>query len=156
MPTFVKQSRLLAPARAVFAWHQSPGALQALIPPWEPVTVEQPPKSLRDGEIAVLVMKVGPLKRRWVARHFGFEDRGDDGGVFNDEQVKGPFASWTHRHSVVADGPGACVLEDHIVYRLPLGAVGQFFAGWFVRRKLERMFAFRHEATRKAVEAGAR
>jgi len=149
---FFKTSRINASAREVFAWHQSRGALEALIPPWEKVTVEQPPRSLGDGEIAVLVMRVGPIRQRWVARHFGFVDRGDEGGEFCDEQVKGPFAAWVHRHIVRADGAGHCVLEDRIKYELPLGWLGRTFGGAFARRKLERMFEFRHEATRRAVE----
>jgi ligand-binding SRPBCC domain-containing protein len=35
-----------------------------------------------------------------------------------------------------------------------MGWVGQFVAGWHIRRKLERMFAYRHEATKRAVQAG--
>lgn len=154
MPTFVKSSELPAPARVVFAWHQTPGALGALIPPWEPVTVERAAPSLGDGHEAVLVMRIGPFTRRWVARHTGFIDRGDDGGEFTDTQVKGPFAEWVHRHVVRARGPAACVLEDAITYRLPLGVVGHLLAGWYVRRKLDRLFAYRHEATRRAVCAG--
>lgn len=154
LQVYTKTSEIQAEARAVFAWHQSPGALTALIPPWERVTVEQAPASLADGQTAVLVMHLGPFKLRWVARHSGFVDRGEDGGEFTDTQVSGPFASWVHRHSVRAVGAGRCVLEDRIEYALPMGWVGQFVAGWHVRRKLDRMFAYRHEATKRAVRVG--
>ncbi len=135
----------------MFAWHQSPGALKTLIPPWERVSVEQAPASLGDGEIAILVMNAGPMKLRWVARHRDFIDRGDAGGEFTDEQASGPFAHWRHRHIVRATGPARCVLQDHIDYALPLGKLGEFVAGWHVRRKLNRMFDYRHEATKAAV-----
>ncbi|MFN0132424.1 MAG: SRPBCC family protein [Phycisphaerales bacterium] len=151
IPTFAKSSVIDASARVVFAWHNSPDALRALIPPWEPVTVERAPASLADGQMAVLVMRMGPLRLRWVARHQGYVDRGDEGGEFTDVQVSGPFASWSHRHIVRADGPSRCVLEDRIEYRLPLGRLGEIVAGGHVRRKLARMFAFRHEATSAAV-----
>jgi hypothetical protein len=36
---------------------------------------------------------------------------------------------------------------------LPLGVLGRAFAGWFVRRKLNKLFAYRHEVTRKAMAA---
>jgi ligand-binding SRPBCC domain-containing protein len=153
MATFRKRSRLEAPADRVFAWHQTPDALSELIPPWEKVRVETPPASLRDGERAVLVMRAGPFKLRWVAEHRGFVDRGPEGGEFTDVQVSGPFRSWEHRHLVTADGPDACYLDDTIEYRLPLGAIGRLFGGALTRRKLERMFDFRHEATRRAVES---
>ncbi len=155
MGTFHKRTRFNAPAERVFAWHQTPDALSELIPPWENVHVEQSPASLGDGQRAVLLMRMGPLKLRWVAEHHGFVDRGTEGGEFTDVQISGPFKSWEHRHLVTADGPDACYLDDTIAYRLPLGAIGRLFGGAMTRRKLERMFEFRHEATRKAVERAA-
>ncbi|MCH8507724.1 MAG: SRPBCC family protein [Phycisphaerales bacterium] len=142
----------MAPASEVFAWHQRPGTLNELIPPWEKVTIEQRPESLGDGARAVLVIRNGPLKLRWVAEHHGFVDRGLEGGEFTDTQVSGPFKRWTHRHLVEADGPGACWLDDRIEYQLPLGPLGKLFGGAMTRRKLERMFGYRHEVTRKACE----
>ena len=135
----------------MFVWHQSPDALARLIPPWERVEVEQAPASLGDGQIAVLVLRVGPFKLRWVAKHRDLIDRGEDGGEFTDEQVSGPFASWVHRHIVRATAPDRCVLEDRIEYSLPGGRLGEFVAGWHVRRKLNRMFEYRHQATKAAV-----
>ncbi len=140
----------------MFAWHQSPDALKTLIPPWEHVTIQQPPASLGNNDIAILVMHIGPLKLKWVARHHDFIDRGDAGGEFTDDQVSGPFASWIHRHSVRAISPGRCVLEDHIKYTLPVGALGNALGGWHVRRKLKRMFDFRHDATKAAVQEMAK
>ena len=52
---------------------------------------------------------------------------------------------------VVPDGPGASVLEDRIVYRLPGGRLAELAAGWLVRRRLDRLFAFRHRVTAEAV-----
>jgi hypothetical protein len=133
-------------------WHQTPDALKKLIPPWENVVVEQAPASLGDGATAVLVLHVGPIKLRWVARHRDFIDRGEDGGEFTDEQVSGPFASWVHRHVVRATGPASCVLEDRITYAVPLGWIGELLAGWHVRKKLKRMFNYRHIATIAALQ----
>jgi hypothetical protein len=150
---FSKSSEIQAYARDVFAWHQSPDALRKLIPPWENVIVEQAPTSLGDGATAVLVLHVGPFKLRWVARHRDFIDRGEDGGEFTDEQVSGPFASWVHRHVVRKTGPSSCVLEDRIKYAVPLGQLGELLAGWHVRKKLTRMFDYRHAATISALQA---
>lgn len=150
--SFMKSSEIPASARDVFAWHQRPDALKQLIPPWERVIVEQTPASLGDGATAVLVLHVGPIKLRWVARHRDFIDRGEDGGEFTDEQVSGPFTSWVHRHIVRAKGPASCVLEDRITYAVPLGWIGELLAGWHVRRKLQRMFDYRHAATVAALQ----
>ena len=34
----------------VFAWHERPGALQRLVPPWQPLKVVQESPSLEDGQ----------------------------------------------------------------------------------------------------------
>lgn len=149
--SFVKISEIQARASDVFAWHQSPDALKKLIPPWERVTVDQLPTSLGSGATAVFVLHLGPIKLRWVALHRDFIDRGEDGGEFTDEQVSGPFASWVHRHVVRATGPNSCVLEDRIEYAVPLGRLGELLVGWHVRRKLNRMFDYRHAATISAL-----
>lgn len=156
MPTFRYSSEIEAPARAVFAWHRTPGALAALIPPWERVAVERAPRDLQVGERAVLRIGRPPLRLRWVAEHVAFADRGELGGEFTDRQVSGPFRRWVHRHSVTAAGPRACVLEDHVDYELPFGRAGAWLAGSIVTARLERMFAFRHAATRSAVAAAGR
>ncbi|MDP1662147.1 MAG: SRPBCC family protein [Phycisphaerales bacterium] len=155
MPVFTKQSTINAPASLVFAWHQSADALTRLIPPWEHVVVEQAPASLANGQRAILRLSIGPVKLRWIAEHTGFIDRGPDGGEFSDFQVSGPFKSWAHRHSVTALSPTTCTLTDHIDYQLPLGWLGRAFGGAITRRKLEKMFAFRHQVTREQNETAA-
>ena len=54
-----------APIDEVFSWHERPGAIRRLSPPWQPVRVVQEASSLRDGR-AVLRLPGGV---RWVAQH---------------------------------------------------------------------------------------
>lgn len=56
------------------------------------------------------------------------------------------------RHRMIPQGSHACVLEDMIEYELPLGTIGRLFGGPFVRRKLQRLFTYRHAVTRRAFE----
>jgi ligand-binding SRPBCC domain-containing protein len=74
--------------------------------------------------------------------------------MFRDRQIKGPFAVWQHTHSFEPDGLFACYLEDRVEYALPMGALGRMFAGRLVRRKLDRLFSYRHESTARAIGAG--
>jgi hypothetical protein len=75
--------------------------------------------------------------------------------LFADRQESGPFAYWYHRHHFLDNGSGGTLLRDEIEYVLPLGAFGQAFGGWLVRRKLDEMFVYRHEKTRSLIESGA-
>ena len=157
MPTFTRSIAIHAPPSVVFAWHASPDALESLIPPWEPVTREQAPASLKDGNRAVLVVRAGPIRVRWVALHEDYEDRGPLGGSFADRQLSGPFAAWKHTHAITTDPahPGdlsRCVLTDSIEYQLRFAPLSTWVANWFVQRKLARMFEFRHRVTKQACE----
>jgi ligand-binding SRPBCC domain-containing protein len=145
---FVRRTRIPAPAAAVFRWHDRPDAFEQLTPPWEHVRVVERTGGITDGRM-IIEMRIGPLRRRWVAQLVDFQpDR-----QFRDVQVEGPFARWEHTHTVEPDGPSACYLEDRIEYALPLGWLGSLLAGPFVRKKLDRLFAYRHHITAEALRA---
>lgn len=149
---FVQRCPIDAPAEAVFAWHERPGALVRLIPPWEHVEVVECRGGVRNGGRTVLFTRIGPARVRWVAEHRDYVA----GRQFRDVQTTGPFARWEHTHLIEEQGPGRCVLEDRIEYALPLGGLGRVFAARSVRRKLDAMFAYRHRTTRDDVAAHQR
>jgi hypothetical protein len=146
---FIKTSRIAAPPEAVFRFHESPGALGHLIPPWESMRVVESAGSLRPGSRVVLEGRLfGILPVRWVAVHTEY----DPPRLFADRQESGPFAHWHHRHLFLDDGQGGTLLRDEVEYRPPLGLLGRLLGGWLIRRQLERMFTYRHETTRRLVE----
>jgi hypothetical protein len=145
---FVRRTRIDASAEEVFAWHARPGALQRLTPPWEPVEVVSEEGGLRNGAEVTLRVHAGPVAVRWVARISDCVP----GRQFRDTQVRGPFAFWQHTHCMQPDGPAACTLEDRIVYALPFGPLGRWIGGRLVRRKLDRLFEYRHLVTAESVK----
>ena len=146
---FIKETRIAASPERVFAFHESPGALQRLTPPWEKVAVESGGQSIQVGSRVVLVMKLGPIPLRWVAEYTEYAPP----HRFADRQVSGPFARWEHRHEFLDDGQGGTILRDTVDYDPPLGALGRIFGGGFLRAKLAKMFDYRHEKTRQIVES---
>ncbi len=150
MMKFVKESRIAASPGRVFAFHESPGALQRLTPPWERVQLIEGGKSLQPGSRVVLSVPFGPLRLRWVAEHTEYEA----GRMFADRQLEGPFASWYHRHLFLDDGQDGTILRDEVEYDPPMGYLGRWFAGRLIETKLRNMFDYRHEVTRKIVESG--
>lgn len=143
MAQFEKQSRIPFPAETVFRWHERDGAFRRLKPPWETVELVEQTGGVQNGGIARIRVKMGPMWRAWDAEHCDYEE----GRQFRDVQTRGPFAEWDHTHRMTPDGDDACVLTDSIRYRLPLGILGRLFGGRFTRKKLERMFAYRHQTT---------
>jgi uncharacterized protein (TIGR01777 family) len=103
----------------------------------------------REGEIhkggrVILGIRRGPAELKWEARHTAFEE----GHMFRDEQVSGPFGSWVHTHRFLDAEGGGCIMEDEVEWEPPLGPAGEILAGPFLEKDLARMFAFRHARLR--------
>jgi uncharacterized protein (TIGR01777 family) len=143
---FDARSRMPVSATELFAWHAREGAFERLTPPWESLEVlERSGEGIREGARVKLRMRVGPVRQTWVARHSKYIE----GSLFQDEQESGPFSRWVHTHRMWPEPPASSVLEDEIVYALPLGAAGRAVGGGMVRRRLEQTFAYRHAVTRE-------
>lgn len=136
----IVSSVIPAPPDEVFAWHLRPAAFERLQPPWERVEIVAREGTIRDGDRLRVKMFVGGLPVRWTALHRDFVE----GRRFVDVQEEGPFAAWTHTHETRPVDGTATEYVDHVRYRLPFGALGRALAGRPVRRRLARMFAFRH------------
>ena len=149
---FIRRAHIPAPAAEVFAWHARPGAFERLTPPWESVEIIERSGGIENGGRVVLRMGLGPFSRQWIAEHCDYEA----GVQFRDVQISGPFACWEHTHRMEADGRTGCVLEDRIEYALPGGRLGRILGGVWTRRKLARLFTYRHEVTRRDVLAHSR
>jgi hypothetical protein len=148
MTLFVKRSHIAAPPERVFAFHEAPDALDRLTPPWEKLRVIERSGGIQEGARVVMETWIGPIPTRWVAEHTVYER----GRMFHDVQRTGPFRKWEHTHTMDPDGSGGTWLTDRVEYELPFGALGALGGGWFVRKKLERMFDYRHEVTKRACE----
>jgi uncharacterized protein len=144
---FVAQSRIDAPAEEVFRWHAEPAALERLTPPWDPVEMVQRAPGIHNGDRGILRVHLGPFRIRWVFEHRDYIE----GRQFRDVQISGPFRRWEHTHRMEPQGASACILTDCIQYELPLGFAGRLLAGWFVHRKLTRLFKYRHQVTAEAM-----
>lgn len=118
----VFSSEVRAPLTEVYAWHERPGAVVRLSPPWVPMRVRSEAANLRDGR-AVLCLPGGyPL----VARHFGY----DPPYRFVDELTTSPVP-WRHTHDFTEVDAGTTRMTDTVETPVP-GAL------------LRGMFTYRH------------
>lgn len=137
---FVRHTRIGASAERVFRWHQRPGALERLTPPWVTMRVVERTGGIEDGVRVSLVLSFGPLQIPWTLEHRDFVKNQQ----FRDVQVSGPFTSWSHVHRVEPDGDAGCYIEDEVEYELPGGRFGDLLGGSLMRLELERLFVYRH------------
>ena len=147
---FVKESFINAAPERVFAFHEQPGALSLLTPPWEKSRVIKSARISEVGSQAIVEANIlGPIKTRWVAEHTEYNPPFS----FEDVQRKGPFRSWRHRHLIKKHDEGS-LLRDEITFEPPLGFLGRWLAGPLIQKRLERLFEYRHEVTRRWCEGG--
>ena len=145
---FVYRSCMPASAQALYDFHARPDALQRLTPPWENAKVVEQTGGIEDlGSRVKIQLRVGPIKQTWTAEHAACEP----GYMFRDVMVSGPFRRWEHTHLFISDGQSSSFLEDRVEYEFPLGWLGRLVAGAYTRRRLARMFEYRHKVTAEAL-----
>ncbi len=149
---FERRVQLPVSTEKAFRWHEQPGALARLIPPWEDVQVTRATGGLQNGAQVELQAKIGPLRVKWLAEHCDYHPYES----FRDIQKSGPFKQWEHTHRFQPLSADACELIDHVEYRVKGGSVGALLGGSLVRAKLQQMFAYRHETTAADLAAHAR
>ena len=64
---------------------------------------------------------------------------------FVDEQRIGPYALWHHQHKL-EEIPGGVLMTDTISYQPPLGLLGALANALFIRKQLQKIFAYRTQA----------
>ncbi|MCL2458025.1 MAG: TIGR01777 family oxidoreductase [Desulfobulbus sp.] len=136
---FLAASLFPCSAEELYQWHSRPGALDRLVPPWEPTRVVTREGGLDPGGRVVMAMRAGPFPFHWHARHV----ENIPGVMFRDIQERGPFARWTHTHRF-ADTQDCARLEDQIDFALPGQALLPGCAVRMVERTLDRIFRYRH------------
>ena len=137
-------------AAELYAFHERPDALSRLIPPWERIQVVVPPVSLAKGTRVVVKQWIGPFPITIESLHEACQP----GAGFVDRMVRGPFSHWVHEHRFEQVQANASWLVDDVDYALPLEPFSAIVKG-VIERRVERMFAFRHQVTLQAMQAVA-
>ena len=116
--------------------------LEAITPGWLGFQVARPPAvPMHPDALISYRLRLHGVPIRWTTRIAVWEPP----ERFVDVQVRGPYALWHHTHIFERDGDGTRV-RDVVRYGLPLGPLGELAHRLFVRRDVERIFAFRRRA----------
>jgi ligand-binding SRPBCC domain-containing protein len=142
--TFTFRSKMPASAEEVYRFHGEPDALERLTPSWEKVKVIERTGSIEQlGSTVTLRITVGPFTQDWLAEHVACEPN----VMFQDAMRSGPFRRWEHTHRFLPDTAHSSWLEDTVEYEFPLGWLGKLIGGAYTRRRLQRLFEWRHQTT---------
>lgn len=106
-----------------------------------------PPNKTYKGQIITYKIDVLPMiKSNWITEITHLEDH----QFFVDEQRFGPYAMWHHEHHFEGVGDNQVKMTDIVNFKLPMGILGDFFAGKFVTNKVKFIFESRYKILQKA------
>lgn len=147
---FTTTQDVRAPRDEVFAFFRDPANLQALTPPWLGFRILTPePLPVGEGALYDYQLRLHGLPLRWRTRIEAWEPP----YRFVDTQIQGPYALWHHTHTFEDLPEGGTRLGDRVCYRIGFGPLGSLAAPW-VRRDIERIFAFRRHVIERAFGGG--
>lgn len=116
--------------------------LESITPPWLNFRILTPGEiPMRVGALIDYQLRVHGLPVRWRTEITGWNPPAS----FVDEQRRGPYRLWRHTHTF-AEFNGGTLCGDRVEYAVPGGALVNRL---FVRRDVEKIFAFRAEALKK-------
>lgn len=136
--------QLAVPRDRVFDFFSRAENLGRITPPEMAFRILTPlPIVMREGALIDYRIGLHGIPMTWRTKI----TRWVPGVEFEDEQLRGPYAKWVHRHTFSDDGQGGTIVEDEVRYRLPLGWLG-WLGHFMVRRQLDRIFEYRTERVR--------
>lgn len=127
------------PPEEIFPFFSDANNLDAITPPWlhfqvvSPQLVEMRVGALIDYKLSLhgLPLRWRTLIKEWQPPH-----------RFVDEQLRGPYRQWIHEHTFEPHD-GGTLARDVVHYAVPFDFIAHPL---FVRRDIERIFAFRQES----------
>ena len=144
--TFQTELWLPRPRAEVFPFFAEARNLEAITPPWLRFEVLTPaPIAMRAGALIDYRIRLYGLPIRWRTEIAEW----DPPCGFVDVQLRGPYTLWHHTHTF-EERDGGTVCGDRVRYR-PRG--GALLHRLFVRRDVERIFAYRQQRLREVFAA---
>jgi ligand-binding SRPBCC domain-containing protein len=134
--------QVLRPLEEVFGFFSDPRNLERITPPFVRFRIVTPTVlEMREGVLIDYALRIRGLPMRWRSEITSW----DPPHLFVDTQVHGPYRRWVHEHRFTSLGEKTLV-EDRVEYSVP---GGRFVHRLFVRRDVERIFAYRATALKR-------
>ncbi len=144
-----RRSFVPADLARVFEFFSAPGNLAKITPPEMGFEiVSGPDHPIREGDRIDYRIRVLGFPLKWRTLITSWKDQES----FSDLQERGPYRLWHHHHSFRAV-TGGVEMVDRVEYELPLGWLGDLFAGWLIRRQLAAIFDYRTSVITKTFSA---
>jgi len=125
----------------VFDFFADAGNLERITPPELGFNIITPqPIDIKKGALIDYKLKMRGIPVSWRTEISTWEPPYE----FVDQQLRGPYKQWIHRHTFTEIGPNETHMEDEVKYRLPFEPLGDI-AHFLVRRELDYIFDYRQK-----------
>ena len=141
----IEQQWIEKPLSEVFDFFKDAKNLEKITPEYLQFKVlSMNTKDIKEGSLINYKLKLRGIPFKWKTLISKFKEN----DMFIDQQEKGPYKKWVHTHTF-SEVNGGTLINDHVVYKLPLGSVGRIVAGRFVKNDVENIFSYRKEVIDK-------
>ena len=129
------------PVEKVFEYFSRPENLEEITPPRLGFTIMTPsPIPMEKGSLIDYTIRILGFPVHWRTLITSY----DPPHGFVDEQIKGPYVLWYHRHSFKKENSGT-IIRDTVRYAVPLGIIGRFLNLIWIQKDLKDIFAYRRK-----------
>mgnify|MGYP006173625747 FL=1 len=103
-----------------------------------------------EGKIISYKIKLFPLiSINWTSEIIKI----DEGRLFIDKQLFGPYKLWHHEHHFKDNMDGTTTITDHVKYKLFFHPLSKIVHRIFIKKKLLSIFSFRRKAIKNIFES---
>lgn len=126
----------------VFEFFSNAGNLERITPPELNFQIITPqPIEMREGALIDYQLKMRGFPVKWRTEITVWNPPNE----FVDEQIRGPYKQWIHRHIFTEIDADKTLIEDEVRYRLPFAPFGNL-AHFLVKKELNYIFDYRQKA----------
>lgn len=130
------------PLDKVFQFFSDPHNLEKITPPLLKFKIDNlSPGPVKEGTEINYTLKIHGIPVKWKTEILNWNENQS----FVDTQRKGPYKTWHHTHRFVPVRNGT-MMTDEVYYKVPLGFLGNQLLEPYIRKDIEKIFAFRREA----------
>ena len=137
--TFYKEQFVPSDLDTVFEFFSRPENLEKITPSSMGFNIITPtPIDMKEGAIIDYTVKIMGVPMRWRTMITSYKKN----EYFVDEQLKGPYSYWHHKHTF-KEVEGGVLIIDEITYALPIQAFRLIVHPFLINPQLNQIFNFR-------------
>lgn len=144
--TLIFETPISCSVKTLFNFHADTKNLPLITPQDTSVEILKLETPLKEGNQAVLRIKKGWFSFVWELRF----EKVTYPHLIVDVATRSPFKLFRHEHHFIEVDETQSILRDEVTFSLPFEPLS-IVAVWFVKKDMQKMFAYRHQKTKEAI-----